>query len=270
MNKDKKNIMVNLYDAFGDQSKDIVLDWGLSIYIEFNGSKILFDGGSSAIVLEKNAKTLGVDLSKVDYAILSHNHNDHSTGLDYLLEVNPDINLYLPNDYDLGAGECSKPDIKRGFRYQKGRTTFVEKTIELQEGVFLVCTSSKLTGKFYAYPPHEEAPKLIELPEISLLLLDKEKGKSTLFAGCSHTGVEKIAEASYIALNKEPVKMIVGGFHQLSYEEDFIKNVIHRLDEVGLEEVAPAHCTGDMAMKILKNHCGEKFHHFGVGSKVSF
>ena len=54
---------------------------GLSLYIETSGKKILFDSGTSGLFME-NAIKMGIDISKIDYAIISHGHNDHGGGLE--------------------------------------------------------------------------------------------------------------------------------------------------------------------------------------------
>ncbi len=53
---------------------------GLCYWIETDGKKILFDTGFSDVYL-KNAKKLNIDLSNTDCIVLSHGHNDHTTGL---------------------------------------------------------------------------------------------------------------------------------------------------------------------------------------------
>ena len=60
---------------------------GLSFYIETQNHKILFDFGQSDIFLE-NANKMGIDLSKVDIAILSHGHYDHGGGLKTFMKIN--------------------------------------------------------------------------------------------------------------------------------------------------------------------------------------
>lgn len=58
---------------------------GLSLYIETEKHKILFDMGSGARLLA-NAKRLKIDLKKVDLAILSHGHVDHGGAIGCLFE----------------------------------------------------------------------------------------------------------------------------------------------------------------------------------------
>lgn len=53
---------------------------GLSVYLENNGRRYLLDTGASDLFM-RNAEKLGVDLSEVDYCLISHGHNDHIGGL---------------------------------------------------------------------------------------------------------------------------------------------------------------------------------------------
>jgi glyoxylase-like metal-dependent hydrolase (beta-lactamase superfamily II) len=75
-----------LYDAFGE-SKELTKDWGYSALVEHNGKRILFDTGNDATIFEHNVKALGVDLTKLDFVVISHRHADHTTGLRYVLRV---------------------------------------------------------------------------------------------------------------------------------------------------------------------------------------
>ena len=49
--------------------KDMQIEHGLSLYIEFKNHRILFDMGQTDLFYE-NAKTLDIDLSLVDIAII--------------------------------------------------------------------------------------------------------------------------------------------------------------------------------------------------------
>lgn len=67
---------------------------GLSLYIEAAGKTLLFDMGQSGLFAQ-NARTLGLDLAKVDLAVLSHGHYDHGGGLTHFLELNKTAPVYL-------------------------------------------------------------------------------------------------------------------------------------------------------------------------------
>ena len=77
--------------------EDMLTEHGLSLYIETDTHKILFDMGQTDAFYE-NAKTLGVDISAVDFAVVSHGHYDHGGGLAKFLEVNSHAPVYIMRD----------------------------------------------------------------------------------------------------------------------------------------------------------------------------
>ena len=74
--------------------KDFRTEHGLSLYIETNGQKILFDSGQTELFAE-NAGKLGIDLSAVDIMVLSHGHYDHGGGLERFMEINKKAPIYM-------------------------------------------------------------------------------------------------------------------------------------------------------------------------------
>jgi 7,8-dihydropterin-6-yl-methyl-4-(beta-D-ribofuranosyl)aminobenzene 5'-phosphate synthase len=89
------NRITILYDAFGKPSA-LKKDWGYSALIEYGGKKILFDTGNDAESFQHNVATLGVNLKDLDFVVLSHRHGDHTSGLSYVLSVNPNVTIYAP------------------------------------------------------------------------------------------------------------------------------------------------------------------------------
>ena len=73
-------------------------DWGYAALIEYGGKRILFDTGNNGDILAQNAKAKGIDLSKLDFVVMSHRHGDHMGGLAYLLSVNPKVKIYAPKE----------------------------------------------------------------------------------------------------------------------------------------------------------------------------
>jgi metal-dependent hydrolase (beta-lactamase superfamily II) len=66
-------------------------DWGFSALAEVAGKRVLFDTGNDADIFAANVKAKGVDLTTLDFVVLSHRHSDHMAGLNYLLSVNPTL-----------------------------------------------------------------------------------------------------------------------------------------------------------------------------------
>jgi 7,8-dihydropterin-6-yl-methyl-4-(beta-D-ribofuranosyl)aminobenzene 5'-phosphate synthase len=79
-----------LYDAFGKTST-MTKDWGFAALVEYGGKRILFDTGNNAEIFAHNVEAKGIDLRQLDFAIVSHRHGDHTSGLNHLLKVNPGL-----------------------------------------------------------------------------------------------------------------------------------------------------------------------------------
>ncbi len=81
MNLRITTLIENMPDAEGK----LAHEHGFSVFIEFDGKKLLFDTGQTGAFV-KNAEALGVNLSETDAVILSHGHYDHTGGVPELLK----------------------------------------------------------------------------------------------------------------------------------------------------------------------------------------
>ena len=79
-------------------------EWGLSVYIEADGKKILFDTGASDMFYD-TAKKRGVSLEEADLCVISHGHFDHTGAANELRRVLnlPVLAYRTANDYLLDA-----------------------------------------------------------------------------------------------------------------------------------------------------------------------
>ena len=57
----------------------------------------MLDTGASDVFI-RNAERLGIDLSTVDYAFISHGHSDHAGGLKHFLEINNKAKVIVSSD----------------------------------------------------------------------------------------------------------------------------------------------------------------------------
>src|SRR5262245_10586362 len=92
-----KSEITVLYDAFGKTST-MKKDWGFSALIEYGDKRILFDTGNNAEIFAHNIAAKGIDLTRLDFAIVSHRHGDHTSGLNHLLKINPTVKIYAPQE----------------------------------------------------------------------------------------------------------------------------------------------------------------------------
>ena len=263
-----------LYDAFGE-SKQLTKDWGFSALVEHNGKRILFDTGNDAAIFEHNVKALGVDLTKLDFVVISHRHADHATGLRYVLSVNPDVTVYVPADGGNGFGGAPFPKtflradeslpakmqyfggtapehFAWGKLYDTGKFVLVNQTTEVSPGIFLVRTVSQKIGT-------------LELPELTLAI--KRPNGLLLVDGCSHAGIEAILEAASAVDPR--TEIVFGGLHLVTTPVEEIDVLVENLKtKWKVHRMAPGHCTGEPAFVRLKKAYGENYLYAGLGTKA--
>ena len=108
----------------------------------------------------------------------------------------------------------------------------------------------------------------IELPELSLAL-DNAEGQ-VLIVGCSHSTVEAIVREAKDYSGKN-IELVMGGYHLIPYKSEDLLGMAQRLkEELGVKRVAPAHCTGHLAFKILSETYESDFIPAGLGSVIDF
>jgi 7,8-dihydropterin-6-yl-methyl-4-(beta-D-ribofuranosyl)aminobenzene 5'-phosphate synthase len=267
---DGEAVLINIYDHMaGPASGEATPDWGYSALIRYRGRTILFDGGTSPVILEHNAKALGVDLTEVDTVVLSHSHGDHTGGINHVIAVNPDVAIYVPYDWGFAAGGPDEdPQLRKGYLWPVEEYRVIDDTTEIAEGVHLIYTSSPHTGTFWKYPPYEKEPRHFELKELSLALTTKS-GDVFLVVGCSHSGVDEIVKATKEALDAD-VALVTGGFHLNPYDREYVTEIARSMkDELGVKRAAPTHCTGDEAIEVFEETFGEDFVWAGLGARVT-
>ena len=161
--------------------------------------------------------------------------------------------------------ELPAHEVKSTGRFWEANIAYVTSPQEIVPGVNIIPTRSEKFGNFISSGP-EQSRKFIGLPELSATFATA-KG-DVLVVGCSHSGIEVIVQATEQA-RKQNIYMVVGGFHLLENDRQYVQGITHRLkDEFHVTSVAPAHCTGHLAFSILKEAYGPEYRFFGLGSRI--
>jgi 7,8-dihydropterin-6-yl-methyl-4-(beta-D-ribofuranosyl)aminobenzene 5'-phosphate synthase len=261
-----------IFDAFGAPS-ELERDWGFAALVEYGGKRILFDTGNDAGIFERNARSLGVDLTNLDAVVISHRHGDHTTGLSYLLKANPGVRIFVPQEGAFFKGSAPReflaphPDLPANLRYYGGRPP--EKWVSgtpWPEGNFETVTkATEILPGFYALTTQSQKKGTVEMNEVSLAIRTPEG--LAVVVGCSHPGVEKIlAEAAKI----DPrLYTVTGGFHLVQTSEPEVRRVASLLrDELRTARVAPGHCASELGFAVFREMFGERFDPAGVGARI--
>jgi len=219
-----------LYDAFG-QTSGTQKDWGYAAFVEYGGKRSLFDTGNNPDILAQNAKAKGIDISNLDFVVVSHRLGDHMGGLSYVLSVNrrysstrrrrvsasmartfpaPSIakDPSLPSEQHYYNG--TPPEVMRfGSAWPSANFELVDKNTEIAPNIHLVTLVS-------------DKPGTLELRELSLVINTSEG--LVIVVGRSHLGIDKIVESA-TAINPR-IHLIAGGFHLVVAPDPDIEKIV--------------------------------------------
>ena len=273
-----------LVDNYVDSQK-LKAEHGLSILIEADGEKILFDCGQSDLVLS-NAKVLGIDLNGITKIVLSHGHYDHTGGLMPLLKyLSREIDIYAhPLIFDgkfskytdfnghstnryMGIGERAETYEKKGAIFLLSKDP-----IQISENIYLSGQINKDINEesediFYTKDNnifvkdllHDDISIFINLPELLVIV-----------TGCTHSGILNIlGKSKDLKLNDKNLA-IIGGLHLSKKDNACIDNIISELKKYNIKLLVPMHCTGFSAFGKLKNSFDSKCVFGSVGKVLEF
>ncbi len=224
-----------LYDnnGFGEGLQS---DWGFSALIEHQGHSLLFDTGANGAILQMNMETLGVDPESIETVVLSHAHQDHTGGLDALLQNGLQARIFLLPSFD----QAFKDHISQRVE-----------VIEVAPGEE-VAPGFRSTGGLGISPPEQA------------LMVATTQGP-ILITGCAHPGIVTIVR-KVVELTGEAPRLVMGGFHLRGTSRERVAQFIDELKELGVQQVAPCHCTGDQAIAAFASAFEDNFISVGVGS----
>ena len=243
----------------------LACEHGLSLYIEACGKKILFDAGKTGAFAD-NAKRMGVDLSGVELAVLSHGHSDHSGGFLRFFDENNSAPVYLQKSAleDQYGSQGDYIGLSAELK-ESDRLRLVGDTCRIGEGLTLICGSSISEShpidnagltvcKNGAYYP--------DTFEHEQYLLIQENGKRILLSGCSHRGILNIAE------HFKP-DVLVGGFHFFKQLPDSPMVTSAAQELLNLPTVYyTGHCTGEEQYKTMKKIMADRVDYLSTGTVI--
>lgn len=244
---------------------DLACEHGLSLYIEANGKRILFDTGASAAFAD-NAEKLGIDLSQVDLCILSHGHYDHGGGIKRFLEVNDHAPVYVSRH---AFGEYYNADEKFiGLDWEllsEERIVFTGDNHTLDDTLSLhACGNFPQPYYTDPYGLQVRRKNALEVDDFrhEQYLLIREGARRIIISGCSHKGVLNIK--TWFAPD-----VFIGGFHlmKLDPEKEATRLKFTAMELMQKETVYyTGHCTGEGQFAVLKEHMGERLHALSTGA----
>lgn len=254
-------------------------EWGLSIHLNYNGRIILLDVGASDLFYE-NMQKLGLNISEVDCAVLSHAHYDHSNGMRKFFAENKNAKFYLRDDV---AEDCyfKKYFIRKYIGIPRNvvdkfsqRIEFVSGVYELFEGVYLIPHNTpnleKVGKRENMYRRTSTGWVPDNFSHEQSLVFKTDKGL-VIFNSCSHGGAANIINEVKSIFPNEKVYGLIGGFHLFNKSREEVIEFADRVKETKVEYICTGHCTKDRAYGILENELGpEKIEKLYTGKIIEF
>jgi 7,8-dihydropterin-6-yl-methyl-4-(beta-D-ribofuranosyl)aminobenzene 5'-phosphate synthase len=181
--------------------RDLIPDWGFSCYIHEAG--LLFDTGAKGSVLLANMQELGISPADVRHLVISHDHWDHTGGIQAILAANPSIEVFVHDGFS---------EETLGLIREYAAPTIVDTWTDILSGI-------AVTG-----------PLENDVREQSLVVT--VPGGLLIVTGCAHPHISRIIDR---VSREGPVWGLIGGLHTVTAED------IDAL--AGVAYISASHCT---------------------------
>jgi len=259
---------------------DITGEWGLALLVEVPGLAVLFDTGARG-ALVPNARALGIDLDRVDLAVLSHGHYDHTGGLPALLRyrrrrlpvvAHPDVFTTRFVREDGGLRHIGLPFRRVELESLGADFLLAAGPRELAPGLFV-------SGEVPRRLSFEKGDARLVVPDGEREKPDPLRDDLSLYAvtrrglviilGCAHAGVANIVTHAREVTGVEKVHAIIGGTHLGAADPAQQDATMEYLRALDIELLAANHCTGLPTAAVLARIFRERFRFAPAGSRFT-
>lgn len=244
----------------------LVAEHGLSVYIETEHRKILFDTGQSSLFLQ-NAQRLGVEIEDIDSLVLSHGHYDHTGGLYPFLEKNSKAKVYAKKDVFTPKYHENKRFIGTRLNEEllKNRFVPIDSTAKLTEGVFImpeIVIHNYEDTHFQGMYKKVDDKLIPDEFDDELFLVVKKHDQIHVITACSHRGITNICTTATDYFG-QPVGLILGGFHTKNATPSQYQTIIDYFRQLRPKSIGVCHCTGvDKYAEMRTDINSEVFYNF--------
>ncbi|MFO7944314.1 MAG: MBL fold metallo-hydrolase [Anaerolineales bacterium] len=218
--------------------KDLKTDWGFAALVEYKEETVLFDTGASGSLLLTNMKEMGIDPQDIDKVVLSHAHGDHIGGLQAILDGGGRPVVYLLPSFSASYKEGLRKTVK---------VVEVKPEQKLFERIYT-------TGEIHGPPPEQS------------LILDTTHGL-VVITGCAHPGVVTVVSWAKNHFREIPT-LVMGGFHLFNRSEAHVQWVLDEFQRLGVERVAPCHCSGVRTREMFAREYSGRYLEVGAGRVI--
>jgi 7,8-dihydropterin-6-yl-methyl-4-(beta-D-ribofuranosyl)aminobenzene 5'-phosphate synthase len=246
---------------------------------------ILFDTGISSDGVVENAKRMGLELSEVEYVVLSHGHYDHFGGLVSALKAINKTNLPLIVHEDMfktRGTENSDGTIRTYTEFPNREQLSSAKLINTKHPHLIADDMILVTGEIPRETSFEKGflqhkalingswqPDPIILDDRAIVFSVKRKGL-VVISGCAHAGIINTIKYAQRISGIKDIYAVIGGFHLAGKEnENRIEPTVREFKRLSPNLIVPSHCTGWRGMFAIAKALPEAFVWNSVGNLYS-
>jgi len=249
---------------------------GLSVLINTNDKNILLDVGPDNKFIE-NARKMNIDISKIDYLFLSHNHNDHTGGINKFFKLNDSALIYLMDDVNNKYyGKLYFLNIPIGIKIRKvnhSKIVQLNSDQNIDNKIYFlkntVCEYTKPTFNKYLFKKDKNKLILDDFEHEGILVIEDEN-ELIVLNSCSHNGMLNIIKTVNTKIPNKKIRCYIGGLHLCNpgtkyHESD--ENLDKLIDKINKMDIIiyTGHCTGKYAINYMREKLGEKIKEINTG-----
>lgn len=251
----RKSIRITTLVENTVHKRDLLAEHGLAFWIEAGSQRILFDTGQGD-VLTSNADALGIPLDAADKVVVSHGHYDHVGGLDRMLSLAPNSQVFAHLSafhckYELqDDGTCrdiGRPSsvVYRIHEASSDRFAWTVRPTDLGNGLHVTGQIPRRTtfedagGPFYLDRDCTDPDPLFD---DQALYFESTEG-IVVVLGCAHAGVINTLHYIRELTHGRAIHTVIGGMHLTDKQPDRIEPTVDALREFDISRIGLSHCT---------------------------
>lgn len=262
------------------KKRGLAAEHGLSVFIEHENVKVLFDTGQSELYC-RNAENMGIDLSQTDCIVLSHGHYDHCGGLLHFPQRSPFPPIYAhpcafePKFASEADGRSfrsigipwslhSYPDIQSSLVFTSKRTS-IGNGMTLFAEIPSTTAFEEIPTGFYTGDDRGKSRDMF--PDEQMLVYDGIDGL-VLFLGCSHPGVINCITHAMRQYPGKIINTVLAGMHLENVSPLRLQMTMQSFLDLDIRKIIPLHCTGLHALEEMKRFLGARCIPLHVGDTL--
>ncbi len=258
----------------------VMAEWGLSVLVEADGQRILFDTGAGQAAVP-NADLMGIDLASVDRIVISHGHYDHTGGLyDVLKRTGRREVIAHPAVWGRKYGSLDEtpasyigiPFAREALEATGADFHYSEKPVKLSPRITTTGEIPMVTDyetiEPYLRVKEGDALQQDTLPDDLAMVIDADFGLVVIL-GCAHRGIVNTLMHVKKITGKGNIYAVIGGTHLVHASPERLERTAAALVEMGVQYLGVSHCTGFAAGAYLAQFFGDRFFQNSAGTRLT-